>query len=503
MATPPSSWSRPAARAPGRRLTTSAAQASTISRARAAAWRARRRRARLRAAPARRSSGPRRRLLRYATSSKPRSRALDDHVLQPLAQRRLDRPSRAPAARAPRRPPGRSTPAFAGFARPDASPRARRGRSPRSCARSPPASRGGCACRTAPRAGDHLHLVLGERLAGALERRLFLAACAPRSSWATFGGSARRRSSTSARARSTCACSPCAGPRRSPAIAGDAPVELERGARAAPTAAPPGWPRGWRPAAGPRAPRRAAAATSCARRSERRGSSSRHLSVDARLPAAARRPSPSSCEAPSRVCDSWPWRSAVLRALALQLLGLRSFVAARSACSVLGAASAPAAAVERVSSPRPTPGGAPRRRARARARRRESPSSFAWTRLVLLALLAREAGQLRLERLLARQQLQAAVGERVELDLAHLGLEPLVLLGLLRLALERVEAASTAPATMSVTRSRFCSVVSIFRSAALRRALYLVTPAASSMKARRSSGRAETICPTRPCSMIE
>ncbi len=56
---------------------------------------------------------------------------------------------------------------------------------------------------------------------------------------------------------------------------------------------------------------------------------------------------------------------------------------------------------------------------------------------------------------------------------------------------------------MSATRSMFCCVASIFRSAASRRFLYLVMPAASSMMARRSSGRAETICPIRPCSMIE
>ena len=35
---------------------------------------------------------------------------------------------------------------------------------------------------------------------------------------------------------------------------------------------------------------------------------------------------------------------------------------------------------------------------------------------------------------------------------------------------------------MSVTRSRFCRVSSILRSASFRRCLYLVTPAASSMK---------------------
>ena len=56
---------------------------------------------------------------------------------------------------------------------------------------------------------------------------------------------------------------------------------------------------------------------------------------------------------------------------------------------------------------------------------------------------------------------------------------------------------------MSATRTRFCCVASIFRSAASRRFLYFVMPAASSMIARRSSGRADTICPIRPCSMME
>ena len=57
--------------------------------------------------------------------------------------------------------------------------------------------------------------------------------------------------------------------------------------------------------------------------------------------------------------------------------------------------------------------------------------------------------------------------------------------------------------TMSATRRRFASVASIFRSAALRRALYFVTPAASSMMLRRSSGFDETMSPTRPCSMMQ
>ena len=46
-------------------------------------------------------------------------------------------------------------------------------------------------------------------------------------------------------------------------------------------------------------------------------------------------------------------------------------------------------------------------------------------------------------------------------------------------------------------------MASSFRSACLRRALYLVTPAASSMIDRRSSGLALTMRPIRPCSMIE
>ena len=54
----------------------------------------------------------------------------------------------------------------------------------------------------------------------------------------------------------------------------------------------------------------------------------------------------------------------------------------------------------------------------------------------------------------------------------------------------------------SVTRSRFCSVDSIFDSASRRRALYLLMPAASSMSVRRSSGLAETISAIRPCSTI-
>ena len=45
-------------------------------------------------------------------------------------------------------------------------------------------------------------------------------------------------------------------------------------------------------------------------------------------------------------------------------------------------------------------------------------------------------------------------------------------------------------------------MASSFRSAAFRRDLYLVTPAASSMMLRRSSALAETMSPTRPCSMM-
>ncbi len=56
---------------------------------------------------------------------------------------------------------------------------------------------------------------------------------------------------------------------------------------------------------------------------------------------------------------------------------------------------------------------------------------------------------------------------------------------------------------MSPTRSRFCRVWSIFSSACFFRALYLVMPAASSMSMRRSSGRAETMSPILPCSMME
>ena len=62
-----------------------------------------------------------------------------------------------------------------------------------------------------------------------------------------------------------------------------------------------------------------------------------------------------------------------------------------------------------------------------------------------------------------------------------------VALGLGRLTLERARVRSIS-LTMSVTRSRFCRVSSILRSACLRRCLYLVMPAASSMKSRRSSG---------------
>ena len=50
---------------------------------------------------------------------------------------------------------------------------------------------------------------------------------------------------------------------------------------------------------------------------------------------------------------------------------------------------------------------------------------------------------------------------------------------------------------------RFDSVRSSFRSASIRRALYLATPAASSKMVRRSCGEASSIASTLPCSMIE
>ena len=55
---------------------------------------------------------------------------------------------------------------------------------------------------------------------------------------------------------------------------------------------------------------------------------------------------------------------------------------------------------------------------------------------------------------------------------------------------------------MSDTRSKCCRVDSIRRSASFFLALYLVMPAASSMRVRRSSGRDETMKPIRPCSMM-
>ena len=56
--------------------------------------------------------------------------------------------------------------------------------------------------------------------------------------------------------------------------------------------------------------------------------------------------------------------------------------------------------------------------------------------------------------------------------------------------------------TMSSMRVRFCCAASSFSSAARRRALYLVTPAASSISWRRSVGRELRISPILPCSMI-
>jgi len=55
---------------------------------------------------------------------------------------------------------------------------------------------------------------------------------------------------------------------------------------------------------------------------------------------------------------------------------------------------------------------------------------------------------------------------------------------------------------MSSIRVRFCWEASSFSSAARRRALYFVTPAASSISCRRSAGRVLRICPIFPCSMI-
>ncbi len=52
-------------------------------------------------------------------------------------------------------------------------------------------------------------------------------------------------------------------------------------------------------------------------------------------------------------------------------------------------------------------------------------------------------------------------------------------------------------------RNRFWRVASIFFMATILRALNLVTPAASSIRKRRSSGLAWRIMPIFPCSMIE
>ena len=99
-------------------------------------------------------------------------------------------------------------------------------------------------------------------------------------------------------------------------------------------------------------------------------------------------------------------------------------------------------------------------------------------------------------------ELQVAGGGGAQLELPYLGASALYFSAL---RAWRLRDSSCLPSswTMSATRSRFCWVASIFRSAASRRCLYLVMPAASSMTARRSSGRAETIWPMRPCSMME
>ena len=55
---------------------------------------------------------------------------------------------------------------------------------------------------------------------------------------------------------------------------------------------------------------------------------------------------------------------------------------------------------------------------------------------------------------------------------------------------------------MSETRSKCWREASMRRSATFFFTLYFVMPAASSMRARRSSGRDETINPMRPCSMM-
>ena len=55
----------------------------------------------------------------------------------------------------------------------------------------------------------------------------------------------------------------------------------------------------------------------------------------------------------------------------------------------------------------------------------------------------------------------------------------------------------------SFTRKRFCWVASTFLSAAVFFDLYLVIPAASSMRVLLSSGFMVTMAPTFPCSMIE
>ena len=91
--------------------------------------------------------------------------------------------------------------------------------------------------------------------------------------------------------------------------------------------------------------------------------------------------------------------------------------------------------------------------------------------------------------------------EHTQIELAQLVLEAMVLLGTLRLPLERpllsLELAQDVLHPEQVLRVR-----SILRSAAMRRLRKRVTPAASSMKSRRSSGFAFTICSMRPCSMI-
>ena len=107
----------------------------------------------------------------------------------------------------------------------------------------------------------------------------------------------------------------------------------------------------------------------------------------------------------------------------------------------------------------------------------------------------------RAQRLDLLRRLLIAAGKQQLLPMAQLVAQPLVAARFRDWRLSDPNCFSSSK-IMSSRRVRFSVAASSFSSAARRRALYLVMPAASSMSCRRSAGRELRIMPIFPCSMM-